>query len=72
MTYKFGKYEDCDCYEYFAIHKKSFWGGWTVQKTWGLSTLGTHSKEFKYGKRKANSITHPIISVHHCNSIVTN
>ncbi len=52
-TYKFGKYEDWDCYEYFAIHKKSFWGGWTVQKTWGLSTLGTHSKEFEDAKRKA-------------------
>jgi hypothetical protein len=52
-TYKFGKYESWDSYEYFAIHKKTFFGGWSQEKTWGLSTFGTHTKEYEDKQRKA-------------------
>ncbi len=52
-TYKFGKYESWDGYEYFAIHKKSFFSGWTCEKTWGLSQFGTHTNEKEEKQKKA-------------------
>lgn len=50
-TYKFGKYETWDGYEFFSLSKKT-WFGWKEQKYWGLSTFGTHTKEFEENKRK--------------------
>jgi len=51
-TYKFTKYKTWDGYEYFAICKKSFWGGWKEVKTFGLSYLGTHSKEHENNQKQ--------------------
>ena len=33
--YKYGKWKTCEGYEYFAIHKKTFFG-WKKQKIWAL------------------------------------
>jgi len=49
-TYKFGKWESWDGYEYFAIHKKTLFG-WKEQKCWVLSRFEAHTKEFEEQQR---------------------
>jgi hypothetical protein len=51
-TYKFGKYITWEGYEYFAISEKTFFG-WKERKTFGLSILGTHSKEDEKRQKQA-------------------
>lgn len=39
-TYKYGGWEQWDGFEYYALHKKNFWGNWVEIAWWSFNKAG--------------------------------